>query len=175
MQKIEKTKLIIICGLAYAGKTTLGKAVVKRSGYATVDVDVTKEQLYGKGFNDDDLTPEQWVKIYNETDKQIENYLKEGKSVVDESRNFSKSERVNAKEIAKKCGSDFILVYVNTPEKIVRQRHIENRENPTRHDVKDKDFEEIIKNFEPPTVDENPIIFNQTDNISQWISNLLSH
>jgi predicted kinase len=90
MQKTKRTKLIIICGLAYVGKTTLGKAIIKRLGYETVDVDVTKEQLYGKDFNNDDLTPEQWVEIYNESDKQIENYLKEGKSVVDESRNFSK-------------------------------------------------------------------------------------
>jgi tRNA uridine 5-carbamoylmethylation protein Kti12 len=81
---------------------------------------------------------------------------------------------VSMQRDCKKCGSDFTLIYVNTPEKMVRQRHIENRVNPIRHDVKDKDFEEIIKNFEPPTVDENFIIFNQTHNIDQWISNLLS-
>jgi predicted kinase len=58
---------------------------------------VTKDKLYGVGLKDDDLTHEQWVKIYAETDKQIEKYLHAGKSVVDDSRNFSKSERVHAK------------------------------------------------------------------------------
>jgi len=172
IQERDMNKLIIICGLSFAGKTTLGKAITKRFGNETVDVDVTKEKLYGPGLKDDDLTHEQWVKIYDETDKQIEKYLNEGKSVIDDSRNFRKFERVHAKEIAKKCGSGFITIYVNTPEEIVRQRLIENRRNQTRLDVEDKDFEEIVQVFEPPTVDENPMVFSQTDNIDEWISKL---
>jgi shikimate kinase len=31
-------KLIVICGLSFAGKTTLGKAIAVRFGYAEVDV-----------------------------------------------------------------------------------------------------------------------------------------
>src|SRR5262245_6082473 len=80
--------LIILCGQPYAGKTTLGQAIVEKFGYAAVDVDVTKEHFYGQGLKDDDLSHEQWVRIYEETDQQIADYLQGGRSVVDDSRNF---------------------------------------------------------------------------------------
>src|SRR5258708_6296326 len=100
VNNMKKPTLYILCGLSFAGKTTVGKAFVKEFGYETVDVDVAKENLYGKGLKDDDLAHEQWVKIYDETDKQIEKFLKEGKSVIDDSRNFRKFERTHAREIA---------------------------------------------------------------------------
>ena len=126
---MKKPTLYILCGLSFAGKTTLGKAFVKKFGYETVDVDVTKENLYSKGLKDDDLTHDQWVKIYDETDREIEKYLKEGKSVLDDSRNFRKFERTHARKIAEKCNSDFVTIYVKTPEEVVRQRWIENKKN----------------------------------------------
>ena len=68
-------KLIIICGLSFAGKSTLGKAITARFGYEEVDVDNTKVTLYGSNVTDEDLTREQWNKIYADTDKQIVDYL----------------------------------------------------------------------------------------------------
>jgi predicted kinase len=166
---MEKPTLCIISGLSFAGKTYLCNILVKKFGYETVDVDVTKENMYGKGLKDDDLTHEQWVKIYDATDKQIEKFLKDGKSVLDASRNFRKVERINAKNIAERSGTGFILIYVKTPEEVVRQRWGENRRTQTRHDVGDKGFEEIINFFEPPSSDENPVILNHGDDIEKWI------
>jgi formylglycine-generating enzyme required for sulfatase activity len=134
--------LIILCGQPYAGKTTLGRAIVEKSGYENVDVDVTKDHLHGLGLNDDDLTHEQWVRIYEETDRQITDYLHAGRSVVDDSRNFRKFERVSAKAIAERCDAHFVTIYVKTPEEILRQRLHENRINPTRHDIEDQENEQ---------------------------------
>ncbi len=167
-------KLIIICGLPFAGKSTLGKAIAKKFAYETVDVDVTKENLFGKGFKDDEINQEQWVKIYDETDKQIENYLKEGKTVVDDSRNFRNFERINSRKITKRCSAALVTIYVRTPEQIVRKRLIENRKNQTRHDLEDKDFEELLTIFEQPNKDENPIVFSFGDSIEQWITTYTS-
>lgn len=163
------SKLIILTGLSFAGKTTLGKEIIKKFDFESVDVDITKEQLFDKGLRDDNLTHEQWVKIYDETDRQIEKYLKEGKSVVDDSRNFRKFERTHAKEIADKCGSGFITIYVNTPKEVVKQRLHINRANQMRHDVEDKDFEEILSIFEPPTEDENALTLKHGEDINDWL------
>ena len=92
--------LIILCGQPYAGKTTLARVIVEKLRYETADVDVTKEHLYGLGLKDADLTHEQWVRIYEETDTQIADYLRAGQSVVDDSRNFRRFERDNARGIA---------------------------------------------------------------------------
>lgn len=160
---------IILCGKPYAGKTTLGQAIVDKFRYETVDVDVTKEHLYGLGLKDDDLTHEQWVKIYEDTDKQIANYLQAGRSVVDDSRNFRSFERVHARAIAESCAADFVTIYVRTPDEMLRQRLHDNRKHPTRHDVADQDFEELLRLFEPPGEDEQPLVFNCADDLEEWI------
>ena len=49
------SKLILICGIAFAGKSTLGVAIARRFGYTQVDVDDMKVQLYGPVSKDDDL------------------------------------------------------------------------------------------------------------------------
>ena len=86
-------QLIIVCGLSFSGKSTLGKAIADRFGCVEVDVDETKFSLYGQNTRDEDLKREDWVRIYAETDRLIENLLDSCKTVVDASRNFSKSER----------------------------------------------------------------------------------
>jgi len=165
---ILRNKLLIICGLSFAGKSTLVKAIIERFGYEEVDVDEIKFQLYGQSIQDEDLHPDDWVRIYAETDKLIENHLKSGCTVVDASRNFRKVERDIARSIADKVGVPLVTIYVDTPEGIVRQRMLENRHKPSRRDITDKDFEEAIMAMEPPVAAENPLIFHYLDEIEGW-------
>jgi predicted kinase len=162
-------QLLIVCGLSFSGKSTLGKAISERFGYEEVDVDETKINLYGQRTQDEDLVPEDWARIYTETDQLIENLLKSGKSVLDASRNFSKTERNIVKSIADKAGVPLITVYVDTPEQMARQRLLENRRKPTRREVTDKDFEDVIRAMEPPTADEHPLIFHHFNEIDGWL------
>jgi len=168
-RKTFRNKLLIICGISFAGKSTLGKAIIERFGYEEVDVDDTKFQLYGQSIQDEDLNPDDWVRIYAETDKLIENHLKSGSTVVDASRNFRKAERDIAGSIADKVGVPMVTIYVDTPEGIVRQRMLENRRKSSRRDITDKDFEEAIMAMEPPIAAENPLIFHYHDEIESWL------
>lgn len=163
-------KLIIICGFSFSGKTTLGKAIAKRFGYEEVDVDAIKDKLYGKGINDEDLNREQWSRLYDETDKQIEDLLKIGKTVIDSSRNFKKDERKLAKKIADKAKIKLVTIFVDTQEDIVRKRWQDNRKNQTRHDISDNGFVDILQKMEKPTPDENFLTFRYGDDIENWIS-----
>ena len=163
-------KLVIICGLSFAGKSTLGNAISNKFGYETVDVDSTKTLLFGD-IKDDDLQKEDWIKIYDTTDKQIADFLQSGKSVVDASRNFRKAERDKIKGIAKNLGFEVVTIYIDTPEEVARQRWHENRKNNMRRDINDKDFEEIISVMEPPTEEENPLVMHFKENVNDWISN----
>ena len=160
----------VICGLSFSGKSTLGKAITKRFSYEEVDVDETKMNLFGQNCIDEDLKPIDWVRIYAETDKQIENLLKSGKSVVDASRNFSKTERDAARKITDRAGVPILIILVDTPEQIARQRLLENRRNPTRREVTDKDFEEVIRAMEPPAADEHPLLFHYLSDIEEWLT-----
>jgi predicted kinase len=170
MGKIPGNKLLIICGLSFAGKSTLGKAITERFGYEEVDVDVTKFKLFGQRIKDEELHPDDWIRVYAETDKLIEDMLKSGKAVVDASRNFSRTERKITRSIADKVGVPIITIYIDTPEEIVRQRLFENRRTYLRRDVTDNDFEDVIRSMEPPAADENPLIFHYRDEIHSWLS-----
>ena len=163
-------KLIIVCGISFAGKSTLGKAIVERFGYAQVDVDDTKVDLYGPVGKDEDLNRAEWVRIYDETDNRIESYLQSGKTVVDASRNFRKVERQSAREIASSLKAEFVTIFVDTPESIARKRLLENRKKLSRVDLSDEVFEDILHVWEPPAADENPIVFHASDDIDAWIS-----
>ncbi|MBO0796290.1 MAG: ATP-binding protein [Ktedonobacteraceae bacterium] len=164
------SKLFIICGISFAGKTTLGKRIAQRSGYAEVDVDEVKVQLYGADIRDEDLRSEDWVRIYAETDRLIERYLKAGETVIDASRNFSKEERQVARQIAARLNVEVVTIFVDTPEAVARQRLLENRKQPSRREVTDKDFEAVLRAMEPPTADENPIVFRFGDSVERWIA-----
>ena len=166
---LSMSTCIIVCGLSFAGKSTLGNAIAARFGYEQVDVDCTKETLYGRDVNDERITREQWDTIYADTDARIVDYLDAGKNVVDASRNFTRAEREHIRGIVTNCGHRSITVYVNTPESIARQRWQANREHPQRRDITDTDFEEIVSVWEPPLDDEQPVVFDFGEAVEVWI------
>lgn len=163
-------KLIIVCGLSFAGKTTLGDAICAAFGYPQVDVDVTKVDLYGPDIHDADLSRADWEAIYRETDARIVRHLRDDSNVVDASRNFSRDERDRARVIAASVGAETIIVYVAAPESLARRRWAENRARPTRREVSDADFEAVLAAMQPPSTDEQPLILNPDDDITSWLA-----
>src|SRR5712692_6328429 len=145
---VPMSKLVIICGISFAGKSTLGEAIAQRFGYAHVDVDDMKFHLYGPESKDEELHRADWVRIYQETDSLIASYLQSGKTVIDASRNFSKQERQVARHLATQLKAEVVTIFVDTPEGSARKRLLENRNKPSRLDVTDQDFEK--RNPKPP-------------------------
>jgi len=161
--------LIIICGLSFAGKSTLGDAIAKRFAYEQVDVDITKLNLYGQDAKDEQLTQSDWDRIYGETDNLILNYLHAGKNVIDASRNFRKIERQHIRALTKTLGADVVTIHVDTPEVVARQRLHENRLTRTRVDHPDAAFNEIVNVMEPSSKDETPLVFAHDGDMEEWI------
>lgn len=169
-QPQAQSQLIIICGLSFAGKTTLGNAICARFGYPQVDVDETKVELYGRDVVDRDLSGKQWTEMYRETDARIARHLRNGASVVDASRNFQRHERDAARDIARSAGADAVVVYVDTPEPVVRQRWLANRVSQARRDVSDGNFEEIVAVMQPPCPEERAVVFRHDEDIENWLT-----
>lgn len=117
MGKVDPTPptLFVVCGLPFAGKTTLANALIARFGLRSVDVDETKRRLYGTTVPDDELTPADWVRIYQETDHEIAGDLRSGVSVVDASRYFRKEERDVARQLAQTQQARVVTIFVETP------------------------------------------------------------
>lgn len=162
--------LVVVCGLSFAGKTTLGSALARRFNYKDVDVDLTKVRLYQVRFEDTALEQEAWNRIYDETDREIAQYLQSGTSVVDASRNFRKEERSHARRIAAQNNADFLLIYIDTPEHIARMRLLANRERHERVDWGNTSFDEIVQAMEPPCEDEERLVYHYKNDLEEWIS-----
>jgi predicted kinase len=163
------TKLVIVCGLSFGGKSTLARAIRERLGHREVDVDVTKVRLHGEDVQDDDLNQDQWDGIYAATDAEMAELLAAGVSVVDGSRNFRRFERDRARAIAERAGVPLLTVYVDTPAEVARERRARNAAAPTRAHMTAAGLEEIIGLFEPPAADEAPLVFRFAEDVDHWI------
>ncbi len=162
--------LVVVCGLSFAGKTTVGTALARRFDYKQVDVDLTRVRLYGVRFEENALDQDAWNRIYDETDSEIAGYLQSGTSVVDASRNFRKKERCHARRIAALNAADFLLIYVDTPVSVARERLLANRTRPDRVDWGDASFDEIVSVMEPPGEDELPHVYHYGDDLEARLS-----
>jgi predicted kinase len=166
----SSNRLIIVCGLSFAGKSTLANTISAEFGYPQVDVDETKLDLFGSAIDDADLSSDEWRRIYRGTDDKIRAHLRNGDSVVDASRNFRRSERTHARSLAARMRAALVVVYIDAPESLVRQRWAQNRHKQIRRNVSDDLFEEIIAGMEAPTADEKALVFKHDDNIENWLA-----
>lgn len=96
-------------------------------------------------------------------------HLRAGKSIVNGSGNFRRSERQMVRDLADPARDEAITIYVDTPAHIARQGLLANRENGARLDITDDDFEHILRAWEPPLPDENAVVFPYKGEIDTWI------
>ncbi len=160
-------KLYILCGLPFSGKTTLANATVKKLGCERIDLDEIKFELYGKEIRDNDLKQSDWDLVYQKMYKAIEEGLKEGKTVIHDTGNFTNHERELVIQIAKNLGVETKIIFVDIPKDIAYKRILQNRASQLRFDVTDKDFENAAAELEIPT--KNVIFFRYGDNVDSWI------
>jgi predicted kinase len=77
--------LYILCGLPFAGKTTLARALFKHCGFVHLDLDSTAR---AKGlFPEEGVDDEQWSQIFREAYECTAALLVSGKSVVFDAMN----------------------------------------------------------------------------------------
>lgn len=154
--------LYILCGIPFAGKTTLAKELVKRLGFLRIDLDDIKFELLGKDIRDEDVKQNQWDKIYLEMYQRIEKALKVGKTVVHDAGNFTKYERELVRNIANKLSIETKVIFVYASVAEARERLIQNKETNKRFDITEKSFEDAVAEMESPAEDENFIVYDSS-------------
>src|SRR5260370_18711738 len=122
-------RIYILCGLPFAGKTTLAKLLVQRLGLPRVSIDEINGER-GLGFNNSLISSADWDSTYAESYRQLDAYLHAGRSVIYDAANFTRSKRDKARAVAAQSGSGGCVIYVATPEPIVRQPCLHTRLTP---------------------------------------------
>jgi len=80
--------------------------------------------------------------VHREIDKRQVAYLKEGKTVLNDNAWMKREWRAGKRKIARDLGVETKIVFVDTPEQVVRERWLRNRWTNERHDVPANIFEE---------------------------------
>ena len=166
---MSRPHLYILCGLPFAGKSTLARELVKSRNFALVEMDAINDER-GLGLDGQAISPDDWDITYAEFYKRIDWLLAEGQSVIADAANFTRTQRDQLRTIAQKYHMASTVIYLNLSEAVVRERWRRNQQNGQRYDVRDDDFAHVVDNFQPPTDDEQVIYYDQTLPLEQWIA-----
>lgn len=162
-------RLYLLCGLPFAGKSTLGRAMADRLGLAPLEVDAINRER-GLGGDGRRLSRAEWTATYREAFRRLDRELAAGRSVVYDATNFRRRMRDRLREIGAAHGAQTAVVLVEPSAAVVRARRERNRVAPERPDVHEEDFAEVADGFQAPSDDEDVLRFDGTVSVSAWIA-----
>jgi len=116
---------------------------------------------------------EGWRYIRDTAQKEILASLKAGISVVYDDNNPRKEHREELRRVAREAGAEAVVVYLDTPLSVIRNREETNRTSQNRHDVEPENFDKVMQDFEVPTADENTAVFTPETNIEDFFKKLI--
>jgi len=64
------------------------------------------------------------------------------------------------------------VVYLDTSLNIIKERESNNSITGERHKVEPENFQTVLEQLEPPTNDENVIVFKPETNLEEWLKGL---
>ena len=169
---MDKPVLLILCGLPFAGKTTLAKLFEER-GFKRVTVDDVNIEL-GIGFSlENRITYDEWTKAYAHYYKTIRELLAKGKSVICDGVAYMRKERNELREIADSFHAKTYVLYVPTDEKTAKERWQKNKQTGERQDIREDDFDEVIRHFKYPTEHEHVITVENKDYNEETVEKII--
>ena len=144
--------LIVLCGLSFSGKSTIGQSLANSFTASVVSLDAINDERGLQGGQGISLA--EWRVTNDLAHERAESLLRSGVSVVIDDTGSPRFLRDEWRAIASDIGAGFDLVYVRADPQIIRNRVRFNRENPTRPDVIDALINDHTAHFEPPALDE---------------------
>lgn len=159
----------MLCGLPFAGKSTLGRALARHCSWLYLELDQINIER-GIGVDGAPISRQQWTASYREAYRRLKDALAHGHTVVYDATNFRRLQRDQVRRIAAQYDADVVVIHVQVPEADIRQRWQANRITKQRLDVRDEDFAEVATNFQLPSVDERVLHYDQRITLEEWLT-----
>lgn len=141
--------LMILCGLPFSGKSTLGRALSDAIGADHVEIDqIVISQ--GGSFTSGPLSNIVWVAASKEGHQRLDRLLATGRSVIWDAVSFRWSHREKLRRLASQHDAHSHLIWLDVPLAEIGRRRTANRISGARGDVPDADFALVADGFQPP-------------------------
>jgi len=163
------SRLFILCGIPFSGKTVFAKKLTKKFDLIRIDLDEVKFRLFGNSIPDSKIDQSGWDKIYQLMYKKIRQALISGKTVVHDTGNFTKAERLLVKKIADDLKLKTLTIFVDTPSSLAYQRLLANRQTKKRFNVSSRDFYPTLAEMEAPDQTEAHLVYKSVDDFDVWL------
>jgi len=160
-----------MCGVGFAGKSTLSKKIAEHKN----GVLVSQDDIYfekEKEWNLDENSDEDWDRVLNVSKERIKENLSNSNSVVFDHVNLKHSHRKELIDMAKEFEAKTIVVYLDTPLDIQKGRQLKNKETKKRHNVKQEFLDEALEELEIPHESESVFVFTPETDIESWLNKL---
>jgi len=157
-----------MCGVPFAGKTTLARAIAANLGFALLEVDQITRQRH-PGDDGGRLSRQEWAAAYREAYRRLRDLLAAEESVVYDATNFRRLQRDQLRRLATPFAARTLVVWVAPPLPAVTARRARNRQHPTRPAVHDADFAEVVDAFQRPGDDEATLRYDGAERAEVWV------
>jgi predicted kinase len=154
--------LYALCGLPFAGKSTLATALAKNIGAVAVRLDAINHER-GLGLDGSSIPSLEWQRTYDEAYRRIADQLDGGQSVIFDHGNFTRAERERVRSIGAHAGALVQIIHVLVSPEVARRRWLRNRQTRERYDLRDDDFDLVVRIFEPPDGEPEVVTIHDLD------------
>ena len=160
-------RLFLMCGLAFTGKTTLAKALVERTNAAYISLDeINAERGLWGGAG---IPVEEWERTHQIALRRMDELMPYGREVVLDDTNNLRWLRDRFRATAGRHGYQARVIYLDIPLPELRQRMQRNQTTHERAAVRTDIVEELVGDFEQPTVDEDVLRFTVQEPVETWL------
>jgi predicted kinase len=132
-EPVAKPALVIVSGLPGTGKSYFSRKLAERLPSAVIESDALRKQL----FPTPTYSAEESHRLFNACHRLIEELLSKGVPAILDATNLVEHHREPLYRIARRLGAKLIIVRVEAPRELVRQRLQGRAEGINREDKSD--------------------------------------
>jgi predicted kinase len=161
-------RLYLLCGVAFAGKTTLARELVRRYGMAVISPDEINRER-GVSFGGDGLPDEVWSQTHEIGLQRLEELMQlKGPIVVDDTACY-RWLRDDYRRVARRRGYQVQLIYLDVPLAEIARRRQRNEAHGERQPIAEEVFRQHVATFEPAAADEAALSTTPENELGDWI------
>jgi len=168
-----KPELIVLCGLAFSGKSTIARRVAAELGAELISYDAINA---ARGFDGGTVMDDsEWEKTGLMAASTAHAILASGRSVVVDDTFSHRFLRQRFAAVAAAAGGSFVLLFVDTSLDVIEARIAENARaqeqgHAARHHIAPDVFAHHRERFEFPRDDERPVRLASAAALDLWLA-----